>query len=47
MEAAAVRSQGLEEKIVAAHAMLDLKDEADPVREMVAQGIIDLEEMMS
>ncbi|KAM0917116.1 hypothetical protein ACQ4PT_009744 [Festuca glaucescens] len=37
--------QGLEEQIEAAQAMLDLKDAADPVREMAAQGLEDLENM--
>jgi hypothetical protein len=37
---------GLEEQIEAAQGMLDLKDAADPVREMTAQGHEDLENML-
>jgi hypothetical protein len=37
--------QGIEEQIEAAQAMLDLRDPDDPMRELAAQGIADLEEM--
>ncbi|KAM0915295.1 hypothetical protein ACQ4PT_010954 [Festuca glaucescens] len=37
--------QGIEEQIAAAEAMIDLKDADDPVREMAAQGLEDLENM--
>jgi hypothetical protein len=36
--------QGIEEQIVAAQAMIDPKDPNDPVREMVAQGLKDMED---
>jgi hypothetical protein len=37
--------QGIEEKVEAAQTMLDLRDPDDPMRELAAQGIADLEEM--
>ncbi|KAK1615518.1 hypothetical protein QYE76_021035 [Lolium multiflorum] len=38
--------QGIEEQIVAAQAMLDLRDPDDPMRKMARQGLEDLEEML-
>jgi hypothetical protein len=35
--------QGIEEKVEAAQAMLDLRDPDDPMRELAPQGIADLE----
>jgi hypothetical protein len=35
--------QGIEEQIVAAQGMLDLKDQDDPMREMARQGLEELE----
>jgi hypothetical protein len=38
---------GIEEQIAAAQAMIDLKDPDDPMREMVAQGLENLENWTS
>jgi hypothetical protein len=37
--------QGIEEQIVAAHEMMDLRDPDDPMREMTRQGLEELENM--
>jgi hypothetical protein len=37
--------QGIEERIVAAQGMLDLRDPDDPMREMARQGLEELENM--